>query len=182
MAQIDHISWEEADRLSRELAAQIKEPFDVVVCILRGGAIPGVIIANELGIDCVLGVKVQQQGQETAVLDTSGPGGAVPYKGLAGQILVPLNDYPLAGKKVLVVDDVLDSGESARLIMDHVRDQHPALVQLATLHIKTYSTFVSDYYCEAKTNWLFYPWMSAAELESMHERLALAEAQREFSA
>jgi hypoxanthine phosphoribosyltransferase len=175
MATIDHISWSEIEVLSRRLASKITEKFDTIVCLLRGGAIPGVIIANELGIESVLGVKVQQRGQELAVLDSASATEAMPYQGLAGNILVPLNDFDLGGKNVLVVDDVLDSGESARLIMEEIKKQAPALVKLATLHIKSYSRFKSDYYCEVKTNWLFYPWMSSSELSQMHARLASAE-------
>lgn len=175
MATIDRVSWAEIERLSRQLASQIEEKFDTIVCLLRGGAIPGVIIANELGIDSVLGVKVQQKGQESAVLNTSSSTDSRPYQGLAGSILVPLNDFSLKGRRVLVVDDVLDSGESARLIMEEIKKQGPRIVKLATLHIKSYSSFKSDYYCEVKTNWLFYPWMSASELNQMHKLLESAE-------
>jgi len=175
MATIDHISWAEVDTLSRQLAARIDEKFDTIVCILRGGATPGVIIANELEIDCLLGVKVQQQGQEIAVLNATASGDSAPYQGVKGRVLVPLNDFPLKDRRVLVVDDVLDSGESARLIMEELRKQGPRSLKLATLHIKSYSTFKSDYYCEVKTNWLFYPWMSSTELRKMHERLEQAE-------
>jgi hypothetical protein len=86
-----------------------------------------------------------------------------------------MNDLDLTDLKVLVVDDVLDSGESARLVMDDVRRRGAGNVQLATLHIKSYSRFKSDYYMEEKTNWLFYPWMSTVELEKMQARLTEAE-------
>jgi len=174
MATIDHISWAEIDHLSRQLAAQIQEKFDTVICLLRGGAIPGVIIANELQIDHVLGVKIQQNGQVSAVLDTTASEESVPYQGLKGEIIIPLNDFSLKGRNVLVVDDVLDSGESARIILEKIREQEPALLKLATLHVKSYSKLKADYFGEVKTNWLFYPWMSAQELEEMHIRLEMA--------
>lgn len=172
MPDIDRYSWQDVDDLCRRLASMINEPFDVLVCILRGGAVPGVILANELGIDVVAGVKVVQNGQ------VSGAGrGDGAYAAEAGSVLVPLNAIALAGKRVLVVDDVLDSGESARLVLADVRERGAAVVKLATLQVKSYSQLKADYFVETTFNWIFYPWMSARELSAMEARLAAASAQ-----
>ena len=77
--------------------------------------------------------------------------------------------------RVLVVDDVLDSGESAKQVLDEVRARGASVVKMATLQIKSYSSFHPDYYVEERFNWLFYPWMSAAEYKSMQDRLARAQ-------
>lgn len=175
MPSIDYCSWEDIDRLSRQLAAKINEPFDAIVCVMRGGAIPGTILANELNIDLVLGIKVVQNGQVNSVLPSSKTKEQVPYQGERGEIIVPLNNLDLNGLRVLVVDDVLDSGESARLVIDNIQHQNPETIKLATLHIKSYTQFKSDYYMEEKTNWLFYPWMSRNELAQMKTRLTEAE-------
>ncbi|SMG53787.1 phosphoribosyltransferase [Paraburkholderia susongensis] len=170
MRQIDHYSWEMVDRLTRRLAASIREPFDAMVCVLRGGAVPGAILANELGIDLMMGMKVVQNGQVTGVGKVG-----VAYEAQKAVVRVPLNDVSLAGKRVLVVDDVLDSGETAAVVVDEVRRRGAALVKLATLQIKTYSSFKPDYFVEEVTNWIFYPWMSARELGEMEDRLRALE-------
>ena len=175
MTRIDCCTWEDVDQLSRQLAAKIDEQFDVIVCIMRGGAIPGVILANELKIERVLGIKVVQNGQVSSVLSSSSANSNMPYQGQRGEIVVPMNDLDLRNLKVLVVDDVLDSGESARLVIDTVYDRGAAQVKLATLHVKSYSPFKSDYYVEEKTNWLFYPWMATSELLQMKSRLQAAD-------
>jgi hypoxanthine phosphoribosyltransferase len=167
---IDRYSWDEVDSLCRRLAAMIDEPFDVLVAILRGGAVPGAILANELGIELMMGMKVVQRGQVSGIGKGNGA-----YAAERGTVTVPLNDIDLNGKRVLVVDDVLDSGESAQLVLDEVRRRGAAVVKLATMQVKTYSRFKADYFVEVKTNWLFYPWMSARELGSMRERLAAAD-------
>lgn len=164
--EIDELSWDEADALCRELAAMIDEPFDAIVCILRGGAIPATIIANELGIELVLGTKIDQGGQQSGVAGTDRA-----YVAEAGVELVPLNGLDLAGLRVLVVDDVLDSGETAQLVLDTVRARGAAVVRLATMQVKTYARFRPDFWVEERTNWLFYPWMAAHELASMRAGL-----------
>ncbi len=163
---IDEYSWEQVDALCRQLAAKIDEPFDAIVCIMRGGAVPGAILANELDIELMLATKIVQTGQESGVAGTDRA-----YVAAAGVELVPLNDADLVGLRVLVVDDVLDSGETAQLVLDTVRRRGAAVVRLATLQVKSYSRFRPDWYVEEKTNWLFYPWMSASELASMRARL-----------
>ena len=66
MATIDYCSWEDVNRLSRQLVAKIDEPFDAIVCLIRGVAIPGVILANKLNINRVC-------SQVKAVLPYSAP-------------------------------------------------------------------------------------------------------------
>ncbi|NMO15032.1 hypothetical protein HPC49_07280 [Pyxidicoccus fallax] len=170
MKQIDKYGWSEIDSLCRRLAATIREPFDAIVCILRGGAVPGAILANELGIDLMMGIKVVQRGQVTGAGQSQGS-----YRAEKGTVVVPMNDINLKGKRVLVVDDVLDSGESAQVVLDEVRSRGAAVVKLATLQVKTYSRFKPDYFIEVKTNWLFYPWMSERELREMEARLATSQ-------
>ncbi len=41
--------------------------------------------------------------------------------------------HPIEGRHVLVVEDVLDTGHTLRYVLDHLRQQHPASVQLVTL-------------------------------------------------
>ncbi|WP_419690075.1 phosphoribosyltransferase [Burkholderia theae] len=166
MKQIDRYSWETVDILARRLASRIQEPFDAMVCVLRGGAVPGAILANELGIDLMMGMKIVQNGQTSGAAKVG-----VAYEAEKAEIRVPLNDVSLIGKRVLVVDDVLDSGETAALVLDEVRRRGAAVVKLATLQIKTYSRFKPDYFVEETTNWIFYPWMSEREFGEMEARL-----------
>lgn len=169
MPGIDCFGWSEIDDLCRRLARRIDQPFDTIVCVLRGGAVPGVVLANEFGIDQVVGIKAVQGGQVSGV--ATGAGGAS-YAAEAAVVSVPMNDVDLSGARVLVVDDVLDSGETLRLVKDQVRQRGARVVKIATLHVKTYSQLRPDYCVEELTNWVFYPWMSQRELGEMRARLA----------
>ena len=163
---IERYGWEAVDALCRRLARSISEPFDAIVCILRGGAVPGVILANELGIDTVAGIKVVQAGQAAA-----GTAPDRPYDGVEGSVLIPLNPLDLRGRRVLLVDDVLDSGETALVARREIERLGPARLAFATLQVKSYSRFRPDYFVEEKTGWLFYPWMSEREFRQMQARL-----------
>lgn len=167
---IDCYDWADIDAQSRTLAAMIDGPVDVIVAVMRGGAVPATIIANELDVDHVLGTKIIQNGQTTGITAD----GAAPYIGSRAEVLVPLNDVPLAGRHVLIVDDVLDSGETLRRVRDDVRGAGAASARIATLHTKTYAKMSPDFCVETRTNWVFYPWMAAWEFDSMRQNLARA--------
>jgi hypoxanthine phosphoribosyltransferase len=166
---IDCYDWADIDAQSRDLAGQITDTVDVIVAVLRGGAVPATILANELDVDCVVGTKIAQNGQVGGVADATG---SAPYIGQAAEVLVPMNAVPLAGAHVLIVDDVLDSGETLRRVRDDVVDQGAASARIATLQVKTYSSLRPDFWVEERTNWLFYPWMSRREFEAMRQSLA----------
>jgi len=73
--------------------------------------------------------------------------------------------YPLtariACKRVLLVDDVSDSGDTFQTTIRHLRERgEPAELKTAVLHHKRVSSFVPDYYVEevVEWRWIIYPW------------------------
>lgn len=167
MPLLDRYSWADVDELCGRVALSIDTAFDAIVCVFRGGAIPGTILANALGIELVLGMKLAQHGQ------VSGAGeGPTPYAADVAEVVVPLNAVDLRGLSVLVVDDVSDSGESLSRAVEEVRSTGAATVKSATLHVKTYSRVLPDYYAAEAYEWIFYPWMSEREAEEMETLLA----------
>ena len=161
--EVDILSWEEVDRLSRMLAAKITNKPDVIVAVMRGGAVVSSILANELEVDAVASIKVIQGCQ-------------IPGTPEKGTMLVPLNKYNFKGKDVLIVDDILDSGESLLIVRDALEQYCPKSIKIAVLQKKSYSKFDPDYYVEVRTNWIFYPWMSRKELMEMRLKIATSTA------
>ena len=79
--------------------------------------------------------------------------------------------YPLVadvtGERVLLVDDVSDSGDTFRVALAHIRERGtPATLRTAVLHHKTASPLVPDYYGAKviKWRWLIYPWAVTEDL------------------
>ena len=164
--QIDILSWDEIDRLSRELAASIPCKPDVIVAVMRGGAVVSTILANELEVEVVASIKVIQGNQ-------------VPGMSERSVMVVPLNNYDFRNKDVLIVDDVLDSGESLLVVQDALERYQPKSSKVAVLQKKSYSKFNPDYFVEERTNWIFYPWMSQKELKEMELKIVLVNAQED---
>ena len=74
------------------------------------------------------------------------------------KIKYPLN-VDFTGKRVLVVDDISDTGKSLRVATDHIRSLNPLEVKTATLLLLNGSTFAPDFFGEELTwRWVVFPW------------------------
>ena len=79
--------------------------------------------------------------------------------------------YPIgqgvAGKKVLLVDDVCDTGDTFEVACKHL-EKHmlPEDIRTAVLHFKKTSSFIPDYYAGKiiKWRWIIYPWAAAEDI------------------
>jgi xanthine phosphoribosyltransferase len=141
------VSWDEFHRDARALAWRLAEagPFEAIVCITRGGLVPAAIVARELGIRvietvCVTSYDHIAQG-ELRVLKT-----------VAADIVAPGRGR---GKGVLVVDDLVDTGKTAKLVRDILPEAHFAAVYAKPLGRPLVDTFITEV---SQDTWIFFPW------------------------
>ena len=64
----------------------------------------------------------------------------------------------LEGKKLLIVDDVSDTGGSLDFTVNLIREKGIDDFKTAALHYKPWSIFKPDYYIEEINKWIIYPW------------------------
>jgi len=143
------VSWEHFYALARDLAFQIHDAGyipDMIIAVARGGYMPGRVLCDFLDIMDLNTFRVEH------------------YHGAHKEPLARIK-YPLAanvdGKRVLVVDDVSDTGDTFVVAIDHIRKYgRPAEIKTATLHHKTVSRFEPDFYAQIvmQWRWIIYPW------------------------
>lgn len=148
-------SWEDMWKLSKAVAGKIIESGyrpDVIVGIVRGGLVPAMNLSDMLGVYNILTVRVRHWGvtatrEGKAVLDT------------------PLN-VKLSGKKILLVDDLTDTGESFIVSMNNLKTLNPAEVKTAALIHKSSSSMRPDFYAEEvkEWKWIILPWNLTEDL------------------
>ena len=104
------VSWDQFHRDSRALAWRLHEagPFEAIVCITRGGLVPAAIVARELNVRmietvCVVSYRDYRTQSELSVL-----------KGISPEV----TGLHKSGKRVLIVDDLVDTGKTARVVRD----------------------------------------------------------------
>ncbi len=144
---LQYVSWEEIEKSVKTVCRKIVESGfepEVVVGILRGGVVPARLIADELGIDDIGIIEIK-------LYTKIGARKPRPY---VRQPLI-LDVY---GKRVLIVDDVSDTGLTLQLAMDALRLYLPEEVKTATLYVKPWTKLYPDYYSDVVDKWIVFPW------------------------
>lgn len=132
------VSWEELHRDTRALAWRLNDmAFESIVGIARGGLVPAAIIARELGIRhvdtvCIASYDGKVQGEAKVLKDLDGD-----------------------GEGVLVVDDLVDTGVTARLVRKLLPKAHIATVYAKPDGRDDVDTFVT---MVSQDTWIVFPW------------------------
>ncbi|ASI98425.1 phosphoribosyltransferase [Thermococcus celer] len=154
-------SWDDIERWAKEGAWKVLEDGwrpDVVVGLARGGWVPARLYCDYLGVKDLVSLKVEHWGV------TATPDGKAKLK--YG------SNYDLGGKRVLIVDDISDTGESLTLARNYVEGQKPAEIRVATLLTIKGSRFRPDYYGEEiDWTWIVFPWNFVEDIINLTNNL-----------
>ncbi len=147
------VDWYYAYDLCRDISKRIKDAGfmpDVIIGVARGGWYLARVLCDFLLVRDLFSMKLEHWGVAATVT-----GRAELKYGLDS-----VAQKKLDGSRVLIADDVTDSGESIKLVLEYVRSFGPADVKTAAMHHKTTSSFVPDFYGELMTEWrwIIYPW------------------------
>ncbi len=140
------VSWDQFHRDARALAWRLAAsgPFEALVCITRGGLVPAAIIARELEIRMIDTVCI------ASYHNYKDQGGLKVIKGIDS--LIVGTD---GGKGVLIVDDLVDTGKTARVVRDMLPKAHFATVYAKPQGRPLVDTFVTEV---SQDTWIYFPW------------------------
>ncbi len=139
-------TWAELYSLASSVARQIKlagQTFDQIITLANGGWPMAVVMSDLLNIGPLASIGVKF------------------YTGVDQRLTQPEMYHPLpvkvAGKRILLFDDVADTGESLAFVKAHLLAEGAELVQTATLLFKPHSKLTPDYYGAETTAWVVFP-------------------------
>ncbi|MBY6411543.1 phosphoribosyltransferase [Rhodococcus sp. BP-252] len=142
------LTWEAFGAASRELTEKIVDDGfvpDIVIAIARGGLIPAGAIAYAMGVKAAgtLNVEFYSDIEETLPDPI---------------VLEPLLDTDaVVGKRLLVVDDVADSGRTLALVVELLK-KHTDEVKSAVIYTKPRSIVAPDFSWRETDRWINFPW------------------------
>ena len=141
------VSWDQFHRDARALAWRLadKGPFEAIVCITRGGLVPAAIVARELELRLIETVCV-------ASYDYQAQGSLQVLKAIAPSVQSIGNGR---GRGVLLIDDLTDTGKTARLVREMLPDAHFATVYAKPAGAPLCDTFVTEV---SQDTWIYFPW------------------------
>jgi len=147
-----HISWDQIHRDSRALAWRLdgKGPIDgawkAIVAITRGGMAPAMIIARELDVRTVDTISVKSYSHQD--------------QSEAKVLKAPDADIVGDGTGVLIIDDLVDSGKTLKLVRDLYPNAHYATVYAKPEGRSMVETFITEV---SQDTWIFFPWDMALQ-------------------
>ena len=131
---------------------------DLVIAIGRGGYVPARLLCDYLDIMALTSIKIEHYlsgstKQQEAVIR-----------------------YPLCSDienlRVLLVDDVNDSGDTLKVAVDYLESLKPGEVRSAVMHNKIVTDTPVDYFAKkvVKWRWLIYPWALKEDIAEFIKR------------
>ena len=138
-----HVEWPLFGELSRALALKVSREYDpeVVVGVATAGVVPGAVIAAMLGCE-FHSIMVSRKFRAEQVRDTPAVFGAAPMEA--------------RDRRVLIVDETCDSGDTMRLAVASLINAGAAEVRTA-VEFKT-GTYEPDFHALATTSTIVLPW------------------------
>jgi xanthine phosphoribosyltransferase len=142
------VSWDQLHRDARALAWRLSAQgsWQAIVSVTRGGLVPAAIVARELGIRLIDTVCVSS------------------YKDYRNQstleVLKPVDEEMVRlgtgeGAAVLVIDDLVDTGKTARVVREMVPKAHYATIYAKPMGRPLVDTFITEV---SQDTWIYFPW------------------------
>jgi hypoxanthine phosphoribosyltransferase len=149
-------TWHQIYKMLVNLAQKIRDKnfaLDIIVGVSRGGWIPARILSDLLCNPNLANIRSDY------------------YLGVSKRKAEPTLTQPVSmtvkDKRILVVDEVADTGQSLQIVKQHILDQGAKEVQIAALYYKPWCTCPLDYYARETTRWIVFPWEIKETIQSI---------------
>ena len=138
-----NVSWTEVHRDTKHLVRKLLAmgPWDGIVALTRGGLVPASILAREMEIRIVDTLCISTYKEQ--------------LKGNVNVLKVPERAVAVGGEGWLLIDDLVDTGTTAKKAREILPKSHFATVYAKPLGLPVVDTFVSEV---AQDVWVFFPW------------------------
>ncbi len=158
------VSWEEVVEWTRLLAEKIKgsgyKP-NIIIAVARGGYVPARLLCDFLGVDNLVSIQSQHWTEAAKMAEKA--------------IIKFQYRIDLAGYKAILVDDIVDTGESVRLAKEFIeKEWHPAELRTAAMQwISSVAKIKPDYYAVEVKEWIWfqYPWTRLEDITQFIRRI-----------
>ncbi|MCY3412211.1 MAG: phosphoribosyltransferase [Candidatus Heimdallarchaeota archaeon] len=152
-------NWQQAYDDCYYLYEKIRESSfepEIVIGVARGGWIPARLIADFFFIKSTANIKAEAY-QLMGQLDVEAK--------ITQALSADIKD-----KRVLVVDDVADSGATLEAVLEQIRSLQPREVKTAMLYYKPRSSVVPDFFIHETTAWILFSWSIYESIDDLDKK------------
>lgn len=142
------VSWDQFHRDARALAWRLASlgQWKAIVCITRGGLVPAAVIARELSIRIIETVSVASYHDYQTQADL------LILKEISPKLIA---DSGPNGEGILIIDDLVDTGKTAKAVRAMLPKSHFATVYAKPLGRPMVDTYVTEV---SQDTWIYFPW------------------------
>ena len=145
------LTWDDIEELVARLVVKLPRDYDLILVVTRGGMVPACLISERIDIRNIVAAAVMFYTEGTVD----------PNQTLTEPIFLEFpSDALLHNKRILIVDDVWETGKTAMVVRRRVREAG-GKADIAVLHYKPgRSAFAEgpEYYADTTDEWVTYPW------------------------
>ena len=135
------VTWEELHRNAKALAWRLNSlgPFKGIISVTRGGLVPAAVVARELEIRLIDTICISSDEGDTQ------------------EELNVIKDVQLEedGSGWLIIDDLVDTGDTARAVRKMLPKAHFATVYAKPAGRPLVDTYITEV---SQDTWIFFPW------------------------
>jgi uncharacterized protein len=145
LTRLRYIGWPEYGRSLEKLAELVAAEglkFDLVIGIARGGLPVAMVVSDRLGakVDFINVKSYTGLGKRTKP-----------------KILTTITEQ-IRGEQVLLVDDIVDGGDTMTTVTDYLAANDPATIKTAALFTKPWSSLRPDFSLGVVEDWVVFPY------------------------
>ena len=155
--KFERVTAEEVKQMTMELYSMVKRSGfypDCIVTPTRGGLFPSRYYSDYSNVHTlyIVGVEFYTDINKTVK---------------EPRITQGLLSNVLEGKKVMVVDDVADTGKSLTTTVDYIKGMNPGEVKVGVLYLKPWSSFTPDYHVRETDVWIIFDCEQRETIENL---------------
>jgi xanthine phosphoribosyltransferase len=139
------VSWEELHRNAKALSWRLLDqgPWKGIIAITRGGLVPAAILAREMDIRLIDTLCIVSYAQAASGAQSQ-----------QGELKV-LKSVEGDGEGMLLIDDLVDTGKTARCVREMLPKAHFATIYAKPAGKPLVDTFITEV---SQDTWIRFPW------------------------
>lgn len=160
------LTWQDIENMCDRITEEIKKrgyKIDVIVAVSRGGLIPARILSDRLDVRLITSISIVFYDDIGKRLDNPRL-----VQGISNEKLIRY-------KNILLCDDIVDTGESLELAINHLKQLKPKNILSTSLLVKPHAKIYPDIFEQETDAWVIFPWETKETIREIGDRAILKE-------
>ena len=160
------LTWNDIEDMCDRIAEEVKKRefhIDVIVAVSRGGLIPARILSDRLEVRLITSISI-------VFYDDIGK--RLEYPRLVQGIS---NERLVKDKNILLCDDIVDTGESLEVAINHLKELKPKNILSTSLLVKPHTKLYPAIFEHETESWVIFPWEKKETIREIGDKATLKE-------